>query len=649
MVGDEPDKRQGIEEFKTTAPSPLLKLTSDRRFFFRLLWFGLLTLLGGIWAYYRVFSGFSFWDDEGTMMASVKQYLDGLKLYDQFWSGYGPVYFFYNWLLRSITGTPVTHDVVRISALLPWLVTPLVCAWIILRVTDSLVLATLAHLLTLYSLQFFAFEPGHPQELCILLLVCFVASGILIGQKRHFPATILLGALPAALLLIKVNLGIFAILAIGLSLSFHARESWLSKTFRASFVAASLFLPFALMRHQLADPQALVYCILLIASIGAFSQILFCSNRTISITSRDAGIVVSSFVLTFATIVLVSIAKGSSLQSMLDRLVLLHLKVSVGGLFYSPVALSAKWRYWSFIGIAAAGWVAYSMKRKGNRSSKYLFPIKLLFGLGIIATLFSTNGCHLLAFATPFCWLLLYPLPEQRDSRLVFFRTLLCTTAVIETLCAYPVAGSQVLFIRILLIVAGVVCIDDFWLWFSAKYDLGGRQPSLLRRAGSAALFCLVLDYGYIAYAQRESYNSLTALNLAGARRIHLNDRQAKEYQWLTRSSMSYCDILIGLPNIPSLNFWAGMNPPGRLNADAWMLVLTDQEQSEIELDLSKHSKACAIYNPEILGFWNRNDRDMRGLPLVRYIHDEFKPVGSVDNFVLLVRKERDLSKIPNG
>src|SRR5271170_2058246 len=101
----------------TDAPLTLFGPTSIPRF---------LTLLGGIWAYYRAFTGFSFWDDEGSMMASVKQYLDGLKLYDQFWSGYGPVYYFYNWLLRSITGTPVTHDVVRISSLLPWLVTPLV-------------------------------------------------------------------------------------------------------------------------------------------------------------------------------------------------------------------------------------------------------------------------------------------------------------------------------------------------------------------------------------------------------------------------------------------------------------------------------------------------------------------------------------------
>ncbi len=298
---------------KTTAPMTLFGITRVPRFLC-LLWFGFLTLLGGIWAYYRVFSGFSFWDDEGSLMTSVKQYLDGSKLYDQVWSAYGPVYYFYNWLLRSSTGTSVTHDVVRISSLLPWLVTALVCAWIILRVTDSLVLATLAHLLTLYSLQFFASEPGHPQELCILLLVGLVASGILIGQQRHLAGTILLGALPAALLLIKINIGIFAILATGLSLSFHAKQNRFSKTCGAAFVAASLFLPFALMKHQLGDPQARVYCVLVIASIVAFSLILFRGDKDISITFRDSGIVVVSFVLTFAAILLVSIAQGSSLQ-----------------------------------------------------------------------------------------------------------------------------------------------------------------------------------------------------------------------------------------------------------------------------------------------------------------------------------------------
>ena len=65
---------------------------------------------------------------------------------------------------------------------------------------------------------------------------------------------------------------------------------------------------------------------------------------------------------------------------------------------------SAEWR--------AAGWIAFSMKNKGNWSSKCLFPIKLLFGLGIIAALFSSNHSHLLAFADPF--LLAPALPASR-------------------------------------------------------------------------------------------------------------------------------------------------------------------------------------------------------------------------------------------
>src|ERR1700679_1103334 len=99
----------------------------------------------------------------------------------------------------------------------------------------------------------------------------------------------------------------------------------------------------------------------------------------------------------------------------------------------------------------------------------------------------------------PFCWLVLFPLPQNGVSRLVFPRTLLCTTAVIQTLYAYPVAGSQIVFIRTLLIVVGAICIADFGLWFATKYDFGYRQHRLLRIAGSAALFCLFLGYAHMA------------------------------------------------------------------------------------------------------------------------------------------------------
>jgi hypothetical protein len=615
--------------------------------YFRALWFSFLTVMGGVWAYYRIFTGFSVWDDEGAMMASVKQYLDGFRLYDQVWSGYGPVYYFYNWLLRSITGTPVTHDVVRVSALLPWLLTSLVCAWIVHRFTDSLFLASLAQLLILYSLEFFAFEPGHPQEICILLLVCLVASGILVDSRRRLLGTILLGALPAALLLIKVNIGIFAILATGLAVGFHAPWNRFSRTAAASIVGASMFLPFALMRHQLGDPAARVYCCLAITSVAALSLVLFRADRSASLAFKDCWIVVISFVLTFAAIVLALLAQGSSARGMLYSLLLLHLRVSAMGLWYIPVSLSAIWIPWAFSSLGAAGFFTCAVGRGKNRISELVFPFKLVFGLGVFASIISYNHSHVFAFATPFCWLVLYPISKGSPSRLVFPRTLLCTTAVIQTLYAYPVAGSQIFFIRILLIVVATVCVGDFFLWFSAKYAFGLQQVRLMRLAGLVFLLFAVLGYLYMSYRQRKEYESLPALNLAGATRIHLRIQQARDYQWLTQSAINYCDILVGLPNIPSLNFWTAMEPPARMNSDAWILVLTDKEQIDIVSALSTHPRACAIYNPDIVEIWDRNHRDLSGLPLVRYIHDNFKSVGSMDNYFFLVRNERDLSKIP--
>ena len=630
-----------MNEYISTRLPKLLSIYS------RAIWFGFLTVLGGIWAYYRIFTGFSNWDDEGSIMLSVKQYLGGLKLYDQVWSGYGPVYYFYNWLLRSITATPVTHDVVRMSSLLPWLLTSLVCAWIVLRLTTSLVLASVAHFLTLYSLKFFANQPGHPQEICILLLVCLVASGEVVELRWRFLGEILLGALPAALLLTKVNLGIFAILATGLALCVHARRNWLSRAAAASFFAASAFLPFALMKHQLGDPAARVYCIVAIASVAGLGLALLGARRSTSLTFKDCRIVAISFVLAFTTIVLTLLAQGSSFEGMLYSLLLLHLKVSVAGLWYVPASLSPIWLPWAFSGMAVAGWFTFPMKSGMTQRTEVLFPIKLIFGLGVFVSLLSHNGSHLFAFAAPFCWLLLYPTSKDGPSGAPFPRTLLCTTAVIQTLYAYPVAGSQVSFIQILLIVVAAVCISDFFWWFNTKYAEGLWGEGLLRFSAAFFLVLVVIGYIHISYSQYKQYESLSALNLAGADRIHLPKQQARDYQWLTQSAIDYCDVLVGLPNILSLNLWAAVDPPARMNSDAWTLVLTDREQMKIVSALSTHPRACAIYNPDVLTIWNRNHLDLSRLPLVRYIRDNFRSIGSMDNYFFLVRNERDLTNIP--
>src|ERR1035438_4501628 len=134
------------------------------------LWFLLLSIPAAAAAYYRIFLGFAGWDDEGTEMAMVKQFLGGAKLFEEVFSPYGPVYYLYNWMLHSVLGVPLNHNAVRLTSAVVVLVCSLGCAWMVWRWTQSLVAATIVHVAVFRGTQFFGNEPGHPQELCLMLL-----------------------------------------------------------------------------------------------------------------------------------------------------------------------------------------------------------------------------------------------------------------------------------------------------------------------------------------------------------------------------------------------------------------------------------------------------------------------------------------------
>src|ERR1035438_556667 len=74
-----------------------------------IFWFTVLTAVAGAAAYLWMLTGYRPYDDEGALMITVKQYLSGMRIYDQVFSFYGPVYYLYQWVLHRITGTPVSE------------------------------------------------------------------------------------------------------------------------------------------------------------------------------------------------------------------------------------------------------------------------------------------------------------------------------------------------------------------------------------------------------------------------------------------------------------------------------------------------------------------------------------------------------------
>src|ERR1051326_2207285 len=184
-----------------------------------LCWLLLLAALAGAAAYYKMLTGRTPFDDEGTLMLTVQETLAGKKLYQEVLSIYGPLYYGYNFVARTLTGTSVTHDVTRLSSIFPWLACSILSSIIILRLTKSLVFAAVGVYLLCKALEFFQGEPGHTHEITLVLLCILLACPLSRRlTARPWLLTAALGCLAGVLLLVKVNVGIFALAALAVTI-----------------------------------------------------------------------------------------------------------------------------------------------------------------------------------------------------------------------------------------------------------------------------------------------------------------------------------------------------------------------------------------------------------------------------------------------
>ena len=70
---------------------------------------GLLTVFSLLYTLSSAFSGFSWFDDEGTILISIRELAEGHRMYDEVYSLYGPAFNLFYWLIYGPLGVPPTH------------------------------------------------------------------------------------------------------------------------------------------------------------------------------------------------------------------------------------------------------------------------------------------------------------------------------------------------------------------------------------------------------------------------------------------------------------------------------------------------------------------------------------------------------------
>jgi hypothetical protein len=285
-------------------------------------------------------------------------------------------------------------------------------------------------------------------------------------------------------------------------------------------------------------------------------------------------------------------------------------------------------------GLGTALGFAWARRRaltEGTTGAAVVGGARLLVGLAVWLAAAHGSPTAILALA-PFFWI---ALAGPGGGRLLG-PLVLAMVAALQTLHAYPVAGTQVAWATFLAIPVAGVALADGWRSLSGALETAGLLGVAAGRLAGAALgagLAVATVSGVYATHRRleTAYAQGVPLGLPGAERVRVPAEQAALYRLLATNLVKRCRTFVTQPGLFSFHLFTGMDPPTRLNATVWMLLLSDAQQERIveRLDASAEP-VCAL----------RRQRRVFTTPLARYIEERFVTLFEVETFEFRIRRE---------
>jgi hypothetical protein len=541
-------------------------------------------------AYYQIFSFFALYDDEGYMMLTVKHFLAGHPLYDAVWTLYGPVYFFYKWIVHGLFRLPLSHDAVRFTSIVIWISIAVMAGIAALSLTRNAALAAVVQLLTTLHLFRIANEPGHPQELAALFTMAVIAVAARARGRTPRRTLIALGFLVAAVTMTKVNLGIFVGLGVGMASLSLIPLSAASAVLRVISGGALTALPLLLMRPLLDNPSVWNFAATEAISIGALSLV--------ALTQRGGGLRISglfTFALSglggVALIALATVATGTTISALIDCLVAAPARMpSLFVLMFAGLFSGPTWTVWAI----AVGLIA-CLSRWPRTQPHVLACAKLAFGIAALKASWDRDLTLLIGGLTPFLWLALPFDATGDEAPAPLGRFALCWIAVLQPLQAYPVSGSQIHFGTVVHVLVGAVCLGDGLRWLRSRAALLDRR--VVRGALAGAVMVAV---GYVSVDQvqqaHQQYAALEPLGLKGTKRMHVPPQDAQVLRKLVDTLWEQADTFLCIPGFNSLYFWTETEPPTLDVIGHQMRFYSDERQAAMLNALLEHEHPMVVH-----------------------------------------------------
>ena len=606
-------------------------------------------------AYFWIFTEFAPYDDEGTLLMTLKAFVHGHVLYRDVWSVYGPFYYELFGGLFSLTGWAITTDASRSIVIVIWVGTSLMFGLAAQRLTGRLALGVAGMAVAYSTLNVLANEPMHPQALCVVLLGAFVLLAVSGPTRRVAWAGGGCGVLLAALVLTKVNLGVFGVAAVALAAALAAepiqRRGWL----RWIVILAYLTVPVFVLARDL--NLSWVRELLLLETFAAVALMVAAQAARPESDGDGAPTrwlrgAVAGFVVAFVAMVGVILVTGPSLADIYHGMVTEAFRIrdiTFGQFPFPPGSAVA----WSVIAAGAAV-VATRLRAAGvGRSSIWLALVRAGVGLAIwlnvahvVVIGFNPSSGNPEVVPMLLAWVAAIPPAGVEESAYKrFLRVLLPALAVAETLQVYPTPGSQMGIAAVSFVPVGALCLGDalteLRAWSASrgadhlssfKTIAGVAAVSL---AGILALDAIVLP----AFTSALIYREQPKLALPGAELMRLAEPQNEQYtELVSLLHQNDCSTFLGYPTVNSLYLWSGLEAPSPQLPNAWMYALDESQQQMAVEGFRASRRPCAIRDEELAQPYLKG-RPPPNTPLMQYLSNNFKPVATVGAFEFMVPK----------
>ena len=597
------------------------------------------SVLLAVTAYWLLFTTLMAYDDEGYVLVSLKNYSAHGGLYAQVYSQYGPFFYFLHDAGHRLLGYEFTNTTGRFITLLCWLFTAGVAALLVWRQTRSLAWTGFTLGLTFFHLHLMMSEPSHPGGLIGVL----VAAGAWLGaaqiQRQTMRAlAVTAGLVGAALLLTKINVGVFFLVATGtwfmvqLSTPAQARiGSWLA-------AAALVVLPVGLMRAGLGEASGRLFIGLSVIASLTMLAVAWRERQPLTTWAHarwGAGALLGLGAVTVAAVC----SRGTNLGELLEGVLLGPLRhpgvyhfapawkpgaALAGGL--SLLLAGLVWR-------GPTGWLAWLLV--GLR-----LVLALSFGLACLEWLPFTGHSIAMSYLVPLAWIFAVRLDPDQACRPAGAATWVGLLLVLQYLHAYPVAGSQIAWGTFLIVPLMALGLHDTQA-FIARH----ARPVYATIIGLAGLVLAVGTAGRLSHIGWLRYAESRPLGLPGAEDVRLPEAPASAIRLMGLNASAHADVLFTLPGMFSFNQWTGLPTPTLANTTHWFSLLSRRQQEEVAAALTRSERPGLIVQRAMLDFLAESKIPVTG-PLYDYLQQNFERAFSIEHLEFWVRRGRSIAPL---